>query len=65
MDWEIVTWGLLIGMAGMVWLLILATWSEEPARTRAIEAHPEDSGESVAQQPKTGHRLVERRSQAA
>jgi hypothetical protein len=52
-------------MAGMVWLLILATWSEEPARTRAIEAHPEDSGESVAQEPKTGHRLVERRSQAA
>ncbi len=67
MDWEIVTWGLLIGIAGMVWLMVLATWSEEPVRTRTAKAHFDAEGvdEPVAQEPKTGPPLVERRSHAA
>lgn len=64
MDWEIVTWGLLIGMAGMVWLIVLATWGADRTSDRAAEAHPDDSEGSVAQEPRTG-RLVERRSHAA
>lgn len=64
MDWDIVTWGLLIGMAGMVWLIVLATWGADRPPDRAAEAHPDDSEGSVAQEPRTG-RLVERRSHAA
>ncbi len=49
MDWEIVTWGLLIGMAGMVWLLVLATWGADQTPDHAAEAHPDDSEGSIAQ----------------
>ncbi|MEW6245603.1 MAG: hypothetical protein AB1555_02710 [Nitrospirota bacterium] len=65
MDWDIVTWGLLIGMAGMVWLMVLATWGADRPPDRAAEAHPDESEGSVAQEPRTGRRLVERRSHAA
>ena len=32
MNWELVVWGLLLGIAGMIWMMVLAVGSDEPPR---------------------------------
>ncbi|MGQ0810362.1 MAG: hypothetical protein ACT4OO_03960 [Nitrospiraceae bacterium] len=62
MDWGIIIWGLLIGMAGMIWMIVLATWRDDSPKGSSAEddAHAADR----ATEPTTA-RPTERRTQTA
>jgi hypothetical protein len=34
MNWELVVWGLLLGLAGMLWMMVLAIGAERALRPR-------------------------------
>jgi hypothetical protein len=34
MNWELVVWGLLLGLAGMLWMMVLAVGSEKAPRPK-------------------------------
>lgn len=37
MDWDLMTWGLLIGIAGMLWMMVLAVTTQD--RDTGRQAH--------------------------
>jgi len=54
MNWELVVWGLLLGMAGMIWMMVLAVASDETPRPRegnSSEKTQEDSSSSRKARP--------------
>jgi hypothetical protein len=47
MDWGLISWGLLIGMAGMVWMLVLAIWQESShEKPSKVPVNPSEENES-------------------
>jgi len=55
MDWEIVTWGLLIGIVGMVWMMVLSILKD--GRTSKTRPEPYPNG---SQKGPAGHGPQER-----
>lgn len=49
MDWEIVTWGLLIGIVGMVWMMVLSILNNEGRKGshRAAGSRGQDEKEAA------------------
>ena len=43
MDWELVTWGLLIGIVGMVWMMVLSILNEGRTSKTIPEPYPNGS----------------------
>jgi len=43
MDWELVTWGLLIGIVGMVWMMVLSILNEGRTGKTMQEPYPNGS----------------------
>jgi len=46
MEWELVTWGLLIGIVGMVWMMVLSILNE--GKTRKTVPKPYLNGSHTA-----------------
>jgi hypothetical protein len=38
MDWALVTWGILIGMVGLLWIMVVASVQDETTMPRPDEA---------------------------
>ncbi len=47
MDWELVTWGLLIGIVGMVWMMVLSIVNEGGGSNTRPEPYPNGSHEGA------------------
>ena len=43
MEWELVTWGLLIGIVGMVWMMVLSILNEGRTGKRMPQPYPNGS----------------------
>ena len=43
MDWELVTWGLLIGIVGMIWMMVLSILNEGRTSKTIPEPYPNGS----------------------
>ncbi len=48
MDWEIVTWGLLIGIVGMLWMMVLSILNEGKTGKTMPEPYPNGSQKGPA-----------------
>ena len=46
MNWELVVWGLLLGMAGMIWMMVLAVGSDETPRSTEEDSSGDTEEES-------------------
>ena len=46
MNWELVVWGLLLGMAGMIWMMVLAVGSDETPRSTKEDSSGDTQEES-------------------
>jgi hypothetical protein len=50
MDWALVTWGILIGMVGLLWIMVVASVQDETTMPRPDEAEnqtkaPDEAGQ--------------------
>lgn len=43
MQWAIITWGLVIGVAGLIWIMVLAVKQDRQDRHPAAEGDPAPS----------------------
>ena len=50
MDWALVTWGLLIGMVGLLWVMVVASVQDEQTPASDSEGAPHQT-ESEGPQP--------------
>lgn len=39
MDWALITWGILIGMVGLLWVMVVASVQDETATSRSDAAN--------------------------
>jgi hypothetical protein len=61
MDWALITWGVLIGMVGLLWIMVVASVQDE-----SKPSHSDDQdGESVATDETRPHREQYERHAAA
>ena len=54
MDWEFVTWGLLIGIVGMVWMMVLSILNEGRTGKMIPEPYPNGSHREPASHGQEG-----------
>jgi hypothetical protein len=40
MNWELIVWGLLLGLAGMLWMMVLAVGAEKAPRQKDEDPAP-------------------------
>jgi hypothetical protein len=52
MDWALVTWGVLIGMVGMLWVMVVAVVQDQ------VDPNGEDAGENKAERKGYEHRAA-------
>lgn len=57
MDWGLVTWGLLIGIVGMVWMMVLSILNEGRTTKTITKPYPNGSHEGAG-----SHRRDERKA---
>lgn len=54
MEWELVTWGLLIGIVGMVWMMVLSILNEGRTSKTIPKPYPNGSHEGAGSHGQEG-----------
>jgi hypothetical protein len=54
MDWALITWGILIGMVGLLWIMVIASVQDETTMPHSDEAKerteaPDEAGQRQEQ----------------
>ena len=55
MDWAIVTWTILVGMVGLLWVMAMAVIQEESEETPVESSSSDESGTDDAIEGVQGH----------
>jgi len=55
MDWAMITWGLLIGMAGLIWTMVLAVRQDRQDKPATAEIDSAPSAGSVRDSQDADH----------
>ena len=51
MDWALITWGILIGMVGLLWIMVVGSVQDEARTPHVDEAKDHAEGPDEARQP--------------
>ncbi|HJU05091.1 MAG TPA: hypothetical protein VJ692_08035 [Nitrospiraceae bacterium] len=60
MDWAVVTWTILLGMVGLLWVMALAVMQDDENREQPTEAQPDEP-----MSPTSGERIQTHQRHAA
>jgi hypothetical protein len=60
MDWALITWGILIGMVGLLWIMVVASVQDE-----TTSSHPEEANNQTEVPDEAGHRQEQYERHAA
>ncbi|HKN86210.1 MAG TPA: hypothetical protein VJV04_05090 [Nitrospiraceae bacterium] len=60
MDWALITWGILIGMVGLLWIMVVASVQDE-----TTAPHSDEANEQAEVPDEAGHRQEQYERHAA